>query len=455
MREKVNQFLNSVCSHIKYKSAHEEIRAELEIHIDEMKEKFTDDAGSEEAALDMAINAMGDCGEIGKRLNKQHKPQTEWSIVALTAAIALMGVLVMYVSRGFENPQLNFESYLFSSALGIAVLLAMYFFDYTKLKKYTWHIYLITLCFLIIFQIFGYRMNGARRFLLLGGLGFSMYFVIVLFIISYAGFIEKARGKGTPAMLKLSLLALVPICLIAFDWLSLAAVLAVVCVALIITAVAKNHFGGGRKRQAAILAAGIALSSFVSLGFVFTPQYAYRVERLSVFLSRGKSDPMGHGYQVVMADRWLNASEVIGTAQARINGYDASQTLPDLATDFALVNVFVTLGRAAGIILIIIIAAYIIRMFFVAGKVKNNYGFYLSLSACTVLAVQFVTGIMMNFNLLPFASSYFPFISFGGVGYVSCMAFVGIILSVWRTNNLAPKGASDSAPGFANMRTDN
>lgn len=45
----------------------------------------------------MAISAMGNSNEIGKRLNKQHKPKTEWSLIALTAVIAIIGGVVMFM----------------------------------------------------------------------------------------------------------------------------------------------------------------------------------------------------------------------------------------------------------------------------------------------------------------------------------------------------------------------
>ena len=38
-----------------------------------------------------------------------------------------------------------------------------------------------------------------------------------------------------------------------------------------------------------------------------------------------------------------------------------------------------------------------------------------------------------------------PFVSYGGSGYIVCMALVGIILSVWRRNNLISYKTEENA----------
>ena len=86
--------------------------------------------------------------------------------------------------------------------------------------------------------------------------------------------------------------------------------------------------------------------------------------------------------------------------------------------------------------MILLIGIFIVRMFMTTSKIKNCYGFYLSMSACTILSAQFLINILMNFNLFPLMSFNMPFVSYGGTGYVVNMALVGIILSVWRRNNL-------------------
>ena len=84
-------------------------------------------------------------------------------------------------------------------------------------------------------------------------------------------------------------------------------------------------------------------------------------------------------------------------------------------------------------------------------KIRNTYGFYLSLAASSILSLQFITSILVNFSLFPFSSMGIPFISYGGTNYIMNMALVGIILSVWRRNKLIGRedgGAEDNQNSY-------
>lgn len=109
MSRVIDGFINDVCSYIKYKGVHKEVKDELSLHIDELKDSYISKGLSEEDAEKKAIADMGNAAEIGEKLNKQHKPQTEWSLIILTAIISIFGILVMYVSSNFETRPVSFS----------------------------------------------------------------------------------------------------------------------------------------------------------------------------------------------------------------------------------------------------------------------------------------------------------------------------------------------------------
>lgn len=57
-------------------------------------------------------------------------------------------------------------------------------------------------------------------------------------------------------------------------------------------------------------------------------------------------------------------------------------------------------------------------------------------TACIIISAQFLISILINFNLFPLMGINMPFVSYSGTGYVINMALIGIVLSVWRRNNL-------------------
>ncbi len=444
LSNKINLFLDSVCGYIKCKSVHKDIRDELTNHINELKEGYLQEAQSEEAALEMAISAMGDSDKIGKCLNKQHMPQTEWSLIGLTVFMAIIGGVVMFMSSRWEHVQVDFSHYLFYTLLGITMMTALIFFDYTKLKKFTWPIYLTALAILAMTIINGARINGASRFISLGGLSISTVFTSLLFIVSFAGFIENARGRGTLSILKLLALAVISVLPILMQPnMTQTIILSFGYLVLIVSAITKNHFGGSRKCQMIILTSAFFLGLVMFVGSFFGT--AYRIDRLTAFatgfltrITGGQIDQTGAFYQQAMADKWLSASNLFGATTERINGHGLDRAMPNATTDFAFINVIASLGWIVGIVLILSIVVYIFRMLIVTRKVKDSFGFFIALGACTILAVQFTMGILVNFNLLPPMSVSIPFISYGGIGYIVSMVMIGLILSVWRRNNLLP-----------------
>ncbi|RCX16609.1 cell division protein FtsW (lipid II flippase) [Anaerobacterium chartisolvens] len=445
MDNRISSFLDNVCIHINCKSVHKDIREELTSHITELRDEYLRKGSTEAEALDMAIASMGDCDEIGNRLNRQHKPQTEWSIIILTAIIALVGGVIMFISSKFESLQaVSFERYLFFAFIGIAVMAALYFFDYTKLKRLALPIYLIALAALIFTVCTGNVIAG-RKYISFIGLSVSSNYATLLLLIAFAGFMEKLKNKGGIAIVYLigiGGVSLLPIVLL--PSLSQALVLLAGYAVLMFSAVMRRHFGGSRRLQMFSLG-GIAAAGVLALAAVVASE-PHRLHRIAVFITRGRSDSFGSGWQQVMADNWLSVSKLFGRTTETISGYGIDMAMPSVTTDYVLINLIATLGWAAGIALIILAALFIIRMLMTARRVKTSYGHYLALASCTVLSLQFIISILMNFNLFPLMGMSLPFISYGGTDYVIDMALVGVILSVWRRNNLIaahdkPKGS--------------
>ncbi len=447
MDKRIVDFLDAVCLHIRCREIHKDIRDEITNHIDELTEEYEKQGYDNDRAIDMAISAMGDCDKIGRRLDKQHRPRTEWSLIGLTAIIAVIGGIVMFTSSKFESGQaVSFQKYLLFSVVGVAVLAGMYLFDYTRLKKLALPMYFIALL-MVLFSIFtGAKVNG-RSYLVIGRMTISSDYTLIMFMAAIAGFIEKSRSKGGKAFAGVLVLAFISLlAVMALPSYSTAIVLAVCYVVLILTSVIKNHFGGNRKTQLASLG-GISVFVFCCISYYITT----RPDRILSFITRGKSDPSGAGYAQIMADKWLAASSLLGKTTGTVNGYYIDKGMPDLTTSYVLVNIIATLGWVVGIALILAVAVYIGRMFLTTRKIKNNFGLLLSLGASTTLSVQFILCILVNLNLFPLMSTNMPFVSYGGVGYAVNMALAGLILSIWRRNNVigtSPKAVVEKSKKF-------
>ena len=80
-------FLNNVCKEIKYKPARKDISEELEVHIQEIKKDYISDGMNEKEAEEKAVSQMGKAEDIGRQLNRIHKPHLDWKLLILIVGI--------------------------------------------------------------------------------------------------------------------------------------------------------------------------------------------------------------------------------------------------------------------------------------------------------------------------------------------------------------------------------
>lgn len=100
--ERIKVYMDLVCSQIKFKEIHKNIREELVDHLSNLVEENMEKGLSLEEAINMGIKQMGDPYVLGQDLNKIHKPKPEWSILALTFIFTLIGILAIYILSSNE-----------------------------------------------------------------------------------------------------------------------------------------------------------------------------------------------------------------------------------------------------------------------------------------------------------------------------------------------------------------
>ena len=72
------EYLEQVTKHVRFKKDHLSIRSELRAHMEDRMEEFLEDGYTEEEAQRMALEVMGDAGEVGEALDKEHSPFLGW-----------------------------------------------------------------------------------------------------------------------------------------------------------------------------------------------------------------------------------------------------------------------------------------------------------------------------------------------------------------------------------------
>ena len=141
--------------------------------------------------------------EIGKSLNKIHRPQLDWKLLILIAILMGFSLFISILKEPTGN-----DTYIISTIIymiiGIIMGIGIFFFDYRRLKKYSFLIYLFG-TILMIMPIIG--LGGNIRGLPCIFIGrFSIFpgtITVTLYIIAFIGFIAKYK-KNSSIQLKKS-----------------------------------------------------------------------------------------------------------------------------------------------------------------------------------------------------------------------------------------------------------
>lgn len=431
--DKIKQYLNNVCSEIKFKEVHKDIVSELEDHIQSFSEDNLENGLTEDAAINKAIAQMGDPHLVGKQLNIIHKPKPEWSILLLTLLFSMFGLTIMYL---LENKSIHdnhysyyplFQTSLISYIVGIIIITALYFFNYRKLLLYSKYIYLTTVFLLVFTNLFGRPVSGIP-FLQIGSIIVNFISISPIFLITaLAGIFRSWNWKNSRNFILGVLTLFLPCFLILKGSIFNLAIYLAACFVIMYASKAKlSHI--------CIIAVGLIMS--IIFYFLSEP---YRIKRFFSFL-HPNVDPNGGSWLYLQLKNATSSAGILG------RGFTLkTNSIPNIQSDFVLTYIIYTFGWAVASIFILSIIFFIVRLYKSADETKDPYGKLLIKGFSSIFFLKFLSNILVNLGLAPTAGVSLPFISYGRYELLSYMIMIGLILSVYRRKNLSPTTTKSEA----------
>ena len=182
-------FINGVCKEIKYKPVKQGIAEELQLHIQEIKEEYVNNGMEDSLAEEKAVSQMGEAEEIGKKLNKIHKPKLDWKLVILIAILMSFNLINSVLKETTTNDKYIIKT-IFYMVISIALSIGIYFFNYKKLKRYSNVIYLIATAIMILPIIkSGTMINGIYYNNIMGIKFMPSMVAVPIYIIAFIGYL--------------------------------------------------------------------------------------------------------------------------------------------------------------------------------------------------------------------------------------------------------------------------
>lgn len=421
--ESIQTYLDTVCSQIKWRDMHAQIRMELLSHISELVEEYEQAGTLKEDAVKQALDDMGNALELGKNLHHIHKPRTEWSIVAIVASFLGLGLFTLHSLEVngllmVEASSLFIRSIIFTLA-GVLIAVGVNFYNYQNLKSLSWHLYIGTLLvwFYVLWQ--GPFYNG-QPYLHLGFITINFVEAAPFFLaIAIAGIFADWDWHQPNNLFKAFTLLMFPV-IFALMSSSITASLLYALVFLIIMRVS----GAKLKDIGLIFLFPLVLANFS------VAAYPHPISRFLAFLNP-RQDPQSIGYMVIQSIEAIRSAGFWG------QGFNLpAGTLPRLHTDLIFTSIVYSFGWIAGLAVVVLATALFIRILRVARLVRDRYGRLLVSGLVGMLMIQFYWNILMTLGLAPLAGVSLPLVSYGGSQIIVQLVILGLVLSIYRRKDV-------------------
>lgn len=422
-------YLRTVGEQIRWKRARPVVLRELGQHLADQRDAFAAEGKNTGDAERLAVEEMGDPVIIGTELDRVHRPKPQWGLLMMTMTLALAGggLRIWAAIAGEAYPLGDVMRTAVALAEGTACLLGAYFLDYTCLLRHARWVYGGALVLGLLSLWLSPNINNASYY---------TRYVVLLYPTVYAVWLYHCRGKRWKG-LAFALLGGIPLAAVTClaPYMMGLMLLMIVGLILLLAAAGTDWFGIGRgKTAAAVLGAGAALAGCAAWMFW---KHGFARSRLALFL-HPEADPLGAGYQAVMVRKTLAVSQWLGTgdwsAVGVLDSYE--RTVPAWKSDFLLTTMIYRLGWLPFLLLVLAAAGLLVWLLRKCLRQRNQAGRLIALSVAILLGAQMVCSVLMNLGLVLFPAAM-PLIV-GNLASVVAMGLIGVALSVFREEQIAP-----------------
>ncbi|MBC7264376.1 MAG: cell division protein FtsW [Chloroflexi bacterium] len=355
----------------------------------------------------------------------RHLPQkgtTDYVLLLIVAILLFIGLMMIF-SATFTlgaRPTYFLERQALWIFLGLIALVITARLDYQIWRQWAVPILAVTLLVLLGLLFLGRGSEGARRWIT-GKSGQPSEFCKLTVIMYVAAWLAS---KGTK--IRQVTYGLVPFAILVGFVAALIILQPARSTAVLIAFVAGIMFfvaGADTVQVMASLVIGLATTYLVVRGS------DYATSRVETFLNP-MSDPLGEGYQI----RGVLTALASGGLTGRGLGESVQKLFPPQVyhSDAIIAIIGEELGLIGCLVVIGLFLCFAYRGLYIALKAKDTFATLLAVGITSWITCQAFIHLAANTATLPYTGVTLPFVSYGGSSVVSCLAGVGVLLSVGR-----------------------
>lgn len=380
---------------------------------------------------------------------RRHRP--DYGLLILMSILLVFGAVVVYaIGPGLTSNKDLPENYfstkqLTAIAIGIVGFVVASSMSLRSLKKLQMPLIISASILAIAVRVIGEEINGAHRWVQVGGFSFQAAELIKLALVLWlADFLTNRRLSGQMGSNN------------TLKWLG-----SVVAIIVLVVAGLQSDLGSAAVMMAIIgitaLVAGLpakklllVLAGVILLGSIAIISTPYRRDRVATFLNP-EADCKTAGYQACQAIITVGSGGIVGKGLGR--SVQAYGYLPEPANDsiFAIVSEkFGFVGSSAALVVFWLLLRKIAT---IARNAPTDYTRLLTVGILTWLSVQMMINVGAMLGLLPLKGITLPFVSYGGTSIIFVMVAMGIVFQVSRYTDLSSVKSHNSSDSGSRTKT--
>lgn len=374
---------------------------------------------------------------VKKPKTKKKTDYYDYSLLAVIILLTCFGLVMLYSTSSYMA-ELNYgdDMYYFKKQAAISfgciiIALGISQIDYHILTKFTGVLYgMAAILMMLVKTPLGRTANGARRWLNLGPLSFQPSEIAKIAVIVCLSYMIVNMGRKIKTLKAFMILAgsgsaLAFLAYAFTDNLSTAIIIFCITMGLI--------FIAHPKVKPFLIAAGVGVALIIIFVIILSSSLetssSFRLRRILVWL-HPEDFASGDGYQTIQALYAIGSGGFLGRGLG--NSIQKLGSVPEAQNDMIFSIVCEELGILGGIILLLLFAYLLYRLFFIAQNAPDMFGSLMVSGIFIHIALQVIFNIAVVLNLMPNTGVTLPFVSYGGTSIVFLMSEMGLALSVAR-----------------------
>ena len=372
-----------------------------------------------------------------RRKKEQAEYFFDYTLLFIVLFLLGFGLVMVYSVSSYEayadygDAAYYLKKQLVAGIIGLVAMIITANIPYKIWMNFTALAYVVSLVLIGLVPFFGKEVNGAKRWLIIPGIGMSvqpaeiaklaMILVLAQLVCKMGKSVRTIKG-----MAFLMVIAMPPVLMVLLCTRNLSSAIIIMGIAVLMIFVADPKY----KKYiivGLIAIAGVAAVVYYVSTLEMSGELHYRLRRVLAWL-HPEDFIEDEGYQTLQALYAIGSGGIWGKGLGQ--SMQKLGFIPEAQNDMIFSIICEELGLFGAIAIIIMFVMLLWRMMVIANNAPDLFGALIVVGVMGHIAIQVILNIAVVTNTIPNTGISLPFISYGGTSVLFLLIEIGLVLSV-------------------------